>query len=69
VSRLETLKAGKAKKVTKKEREDVESEWKKWDSVRKRRERIVVEVWRLIEDCLPDGEKRAEVREELGLDE
>jgi 26S proteasome regulatory subunit (ATPase 3-interacting protein) len=63
------LKAGKAKKVTQKERDGIEGEWKKWNGVARRRERIVKEMWRLIEDVIVDKEKRGEVREALGLDE
>lgn len=69
VNRLDMLKAGKAKKVTQKEREDVESEWKKWSGVAKRRGKIVGEMWKMIEDVLPDAEKKQEIRESLGLDE
>ncbi|KAF2794986.1 Tat binding protein 1-interacting [Melanomma pulvis-pyrius CBS 109.77] len=68
-ARLETLKAGKAKKVTKNEREETENEWKKWCMVAKRREKIGKEMWKLIEDCLPDTEKKADLRESLGLDD
>lgn len=48
-----------------------ESEWRKWSTARKRREKIVSEMWRMIEDALADqsAEKKAEVRESLGLDE
>lgn len=57
--------------MTKKEREMTESEWRKWSTARKRREKIVSEMWRMIEDALADqsAEKKAEVRESLGLDE
>jgi 26S proteasome regulatory subunit (ATPase 3-interacting protein) len=68
-SRLLELKEGKAKKVTQKEKDVIESEWKKWIGVTRRREKISKEMWRLIEDTLPDKEKRTEVREALGLDE
>lgn len=66
--RLDVLRAGKVK-MMKKDREEVENEWKKWSSVMKRREKVVREMWALIEDVLPDREKREEVRESLGLDE
>ena len=69
VRRLETLKAGKAKKVTKKEMDAVDDEMKKWTGVARRREKIVNDMWRLIEDALPDRERREEVRESLGLDD
>jgi 26S proteasome regulatory subunit (ATPase 3-interacting protein) len=67
--RLTTVKTGKAKKVTVKEREMVEAEWKKWTGVAKRREKIVGEMWKIIEDVVGEKEKREEVREALGLDE
>jgi len=70
VSRLEGLRAGKAKKVTKRERDDVETEWKKWSGTAKKRQKISEEMWKAIEDILDgDKEKRNEVRESLGLDE
>ena len=55
--------------MTKDEREKVEIEWKKWGGVCKRRQKIVVEMWKLIEECLPDAGNKMEVRESLGLDE
>ncbi|KAF2466813.1 Tat binding protein 1-interacting [Lindgomyces ingoldianus] len=67
--RLENLRAGKAKKVTKKEREQIEGEWKKWSSMSKRREKISCEMWKLVEDCLPEGGDKGEARESLGLDD
>ncbi|KAF2707370.1 homologous-pairing protein-like protein 2 [Pleomassaria siparia CBS 279.74] len=69
VARLESLKAGKTKKVTKQEREDIERGWKEWRVVAKRREKIATEMWKMIEDCLPDKEQKADVRESLGLDD
>lgn len=69
MDRLETLKAGSAKKVTKKEREEIEDSWRKWKGVTGKRERISLDMWMLIEDCLPDAEKKAETREALGLDD
>lgn len=67
-ARLDDLRAGKAKKVTKMEREEVEREWKKWRTAARRREKISGELWKLIEGLVEKGE-RAEVRESLGLDE
>lgn len=69
--RLGELKEGKAKKVTKQERDDVEKEWRKWNMATKRRGKIVDEMWKMIEDFLPDPspENKAELREALGLDE
>ncbi|KAF1956638.1 Tat binding protein 1-interacting [Byssothecium circinans] len=69
VGRLDTLKAGKAEKVTKKERDEVEKEWKSASMISKRRERIAVDMWKFIEDMVEGKEKREELRESLGLDE
>lgn len=69
VARLDSLRAGKAKKVTKREREEVESEWKKWGACARKRRRICEGVWGVIEDAVGEGEKRVELREALGLDE
>jgi 26S proteasome regulatory subunit (ATPase 3-interacting protein) len=69
LDRLETLKAGKAKKVTKKEREEIEDSWRKWKAVTVKRERISRDMWNMIADALPDAEKKAETREALGLDD
>ncbi|KAF2851170.1 homologous-pairing protein-like protein 2 [Plenodomus tracheiphilus IPT5] len=67
-ARLDALKAGKAKKVTAKEREDVEREWKKYTGLAKKREVIAREMWKFIEDQLPDKEKKEELREAFDLD-
>jgi 26S proteasome regulatory subunit (ATPase 3-interacting protein) len=69
LARLQSLKEGKAKKVTTEQREEVEKEWKKACSVAKRREKVAREVWEYIEDQVQDKEAREELREELGLDE
>ncbi|KAF2277571.1 homologous-pairing protein-like protein 2 [Westerdykella ornata] len=69
LARLETLKTGKAKKVTQKERMEAEAEWRKWNGIAKRRERIEREMWRMIEDLVGEKDKREELREALGLDE
>ncbi|KAJ4365773.1 hypothetical protein N0V83_008394 [Neocucurbitaria cava] len=68
LARLESLKAGKAKKVTKEEREQVEEEWKKGVSVAKKRGKIAGEMWKFIADLVPDEEKREELREVFDLD-
>lgn len=65
---METLKTGKAKKVTEKERLAAEAEWRKWSAIAKRREKIEREMWKMIEDLVGE-EKREELRERLGLDE
>jgi 26S proteasome regulatory subunit, ATPase 3, interacting protein len=67
--RLETLKAGKAQKVTKEERQNVEVERKKWAGVCKRRKKIANEMWKLIEDNVSEIEIREELREAFGMDE
>lgn len=68
-TRLYSLRAGKAKKVTKEQRERVEREWKKSVSVARKRERIVRDMWRFVEDQVLEKEEREELRERLGLDE
>ncbi|KAF2685760.1 TBPIP-domain-containing protein [Lentithecium fluviatile CBS 122367] len=69
LGRLESLKAGKAKKVTKRERDEVERQWKNWGAVARKRQKISGSVWGVIEDVVQEKDKRAELREELGLDE
>lgn len=68
ITRLDALRAGKAKKVTAKEREDVEREWKTLTSMAKKREGIAREMWKFIEDQLPDKEMREQLREAFDLD-
>lgn len=67
-ARLEGLKAGKAKKVTAEEREEVDKEWKRWRGVAARREKIAGEMWREIVEVVGDEEMRAELREAFDLD-
>ncbi|KAL5121036.1 hypothetical protein ACEQ8H_000885 [Pleosporales sp. CAS-2024a] len=67
--RLESLKEGKAKKVTKEQREEVEQEWKRVCAVAKRREKVSKDMWGYIEDQVQEKEMREELREMLGLDE
>ncbi|KAJ4348407.1 uncharacterized protein N0V89_009781 [Didymosphaeria variabile] len=70
VGRLAVLKAGKAKKVTKREREEVDRECEKWGKLVKKRQKISSEMWKdTIEPCIEGEEQKAEVRESLGLDE
>jgi 26S proteasome regulatory subunit (ATPase 3-interacting protein) len=69
MARLEVLREGKAKKVTKEQREEVEGEWKVAKRVAKRRERIAKEMWGYIADQVQEKEEREELREKLGLDE
>ncbi|KAH7378812.1 homologous-pairing protein-like protein 2 [Pyrenochaeta sp. MPI-SDFR-AT-0127] len=68
LARLQSLRAGQAKKVTRQEREGVEKEWKRMVVVAKKREKIAGEMWRFIADQLPDPEKREELREAFDLD-
>jgi 26S proteasome regulatory subunit (ATPase 3-interacting protein) len=68
-TRLESLKAGDAKKVTKEQREAVEKEWKKAGAVARKREKVAKTVWEYIEDSVQDREAREELRETLGLDD
>jgi 26S proteasome regulatory subunit (ATPase 3-interacting protein) len=67
--RLEILKAGKAKKVTKRERDEVERQWKNWGASARKRQKISGTVWGVIEDVVQEKDKRTELREELGLDD
>jgi 26S proteasome regulatory subunit (ATPase 3-interacting protein) len=68
-ARLDSLKAGKAKKVTKEQREEVEKEWKKMGRVAKKREKIAKGMWEYIVDQGLEKEQREELREALGLDD
>jgi 26S proteasome regulatory subunit (ATPase 3-interacting protein) len=67
-ARLESLKAGKATRVTKEQREEVEREWKRCGAVARRREKVARGMWIYIEDAV-EKEQRGEVREMLGLDD
>ncbi|CAI6338840.1 unnamed protein product [Periconia digitata] len=69
LARLDMLKAGKAKKVTKKERDEVERGWKTAGLASRRREKIAREMWKMIEDVVEGTEQREELREQLGLDD
>lgn len=69
-ARLDSLKAGKAKKVTKEEREQVEKEWKRAGSMARKRVRIEKVLWdHICDNYGMDKEQLEEVREVLGLDE
>ncbi|KAJ4312272.1 hypothetical protein N0V94_007538, partial [Neodidymelliopsis sp. IMI 364377] len=50
LTRLESLKAGHARKITAEEREKVEQEWKAMRSVAMRREAIAKMFWGMVED-------------------
>lgn len=69
LARLDSLKQGKAKKVTQADREQVEREWKKAGVVARKREKVARECWRFIEDRVPEKEAREDLRESLGLDD
>lgn len=69
MARLDSLKAGKAKKVTKEQREEVEREWKRVGRVAKKREKVAKAMWEYIADQGLEKEQREELRESLGLDE
>ncbi|KAL5396043.1 hypothetical protein PMIN06_007888 [Paraphaeosphaeria minitans] len=73
LGRLESLRAGKAKKVTKRERDEVERAWEKWGKIARKRQKLSKEVWEYVDTCLDDAgqdrEQKAGVRESLGLDE
>jgi 26S proteasome regulatory subunit (ATPase 3-interacting protein) len=68
-ARLDSLRAGRAKKVTPQERAEGERMWKVCGAAKMRRERIAREMWQMIEDGVPDVDKRVELREAMGLDE
>jgi 26S proteasome regulatory subunit (ATPase 3-interacting protein) len=69
LGRLESFRKGNAKKVTKRERDEVERQWKNWGTSARKRQKISGSVWGVIEDAVQEKDKRAELREELGLDE
>ncbi|KAF2033389.1 homologous-pairing protein-like protein 2 [Setomelanomma holmii] len=69
MARLESLKLGKAQKVTIEQREEVEREWKKCGRTARMREMVARECWRFVEDQVQDQERAAELRESLGLDD
>lgn len=69
VTRLESLRAGHAKKVTTEERAKVEREWKVMLGVEKRREMIAREFWGMVVDGTEGKEGLEELREGWGLDE
>ncbi|KAF1928812.1 AAA-domain-containing protein [Didymella exigua CBS 183.55] len=68
-TRLESLRAGKAKKVTAEERAEVDREWKVLMGVEMRREKIAKVMWGMVEDGTESREMLADLREGWGLDE
>ncbi len=69
MKRLRDLKAGHAKKVTAEERDKVEHGWKAMKAICARREKIVKDFWRTVEDGTEGKEALEEMREEWGLDD
>ena len=71
--RLEKLRKGEARKVGKREREEVDGAWEAWRKVRGKRARIRGEMWGVVEGMVEErgeGEEGKEgVREMLGMDE
>ncbi|CAE7209566.1 hypothetical protein P3342_011899 [Pyrenophora teres f. teres] len=67
-ARLDALRKGKAKKITQEERERVDKEWARWGKVARARERIVKDMWAMIEEGVPDQGVREEMREMFDLD-
>jgi hypothetical protein len=68
-TRLDSLRAGHARKVTSEEREKVEREWKVMKGVSARREKIAKELWKTVEDGTESRDMCDELREGWGLDE
>ncbi|OAL46064.1 Tat binding protein 1-interacting [Pyrenochaeta sp. DS3sAY3a] len=66
--RHQGLRKGEVKMLGKGEREKLEGEWKRMRSAAGRRERIVREMWGVIEDSLGEREEREELREKFDLD-
>jgi 26S proteasome regulatory subunit (ATPase 3-interacting protein) len=69
VARLDSLRAGHARKVTPEEREKIEREWKVMKGVSARREKIAGELWKTVEEGTENREMCEELREGWGLDE
>ena len=53
--RLKELKDGRAKKVSKREREEVEGEWHAWKRRAERRRKAFYEMWGAVGEGLPEG--------------
>ncbi|KAF2629873.1 TBPIP-domain-containing protein [Macroventuria anomochaeta] len=69
VTRLESLRAGHAKKVTAEERAKVEKEWKMMKGVMGRREKIAREFWAMVQEGTEGSEALEELREGWGMDD
>lgn len=68
-TRLDSLRAGHARKVAPEEREKVERGWKTMKDVSARREKIAGEFWKTVEEVTESRDMREELREGWGLDE
>jgi 26S proteasome regulatory subunit (ATPase 3-interacting protein) len=68
-ARLQSLREGKAKMVTKEQREEVEREWARVGKVARKREAVARGMWGFIEDRVEGKDAREELREGLGLDD
>jgi len=68
-TRLKSLRAGHAKKVTIEERQKVEREWNLIKGVSSRREKIAKEFWQIVEDGTEGKETLEDLREGWGLDD
>lgn len=60
--RLESLRSGDVKPVSREEKESVDRELGRWEKVMSRRKRIVKEMWGVILDALPEGVEVADMR-------
>ncbi|KAL1594970.1 hypothetical protein SLS59_008521 [Nothophoma quercina] len=68
-TRLESLKAGSAKKVTADERKEVEEEWKKMKGIAGRREKIAKDFFAMVKEGTEGAEALEELREGWGMDD
>ncbi|OCK78562.1 hypothetical protein K432DRAFT_457528 [Lepidopterella palustris CBS 459.81] len=69
LSRLDALREGTVRPVSGAEKEIAEKELRAWKGVCVARQKISVDMWTLIEESLPEGVEKGELRERLGLDE
>ncbi|KAF9701226.1 hypothetical protein EKO04_000867 [Ascochyta lentis] len=67
VTRLESLRAGHAKKVTAEERVKVEKDWKIVRGVMGRREKIAKDFWAMVKEGTEGAEALEELREGWGM--
>ncbi|KAF2835808.1 homologous-pairing protein-like protein 2 [Patellaria atrata CBS 101060] len=69
LGRLEGLRSGSAKPIDEKEKQDVEDEVRKWESLERKRKKIREEMWGFLCESLPEELKAEDLKEQLGLDE